>query len=456
MPWKAKELMNHGSLCLVAACTVVIQSVKAQSIGHPFTRQPLPFGHTWERVASLLIVVGFPGLFPEDIKQFDHYPVLIEARLSKEGLLSFESILEESLVSCMESVMNGRVKCFESLVENWGPKSIQATEGFKVYSSEQGEMVPSVTTFNVPLLESIASGHIFDRTFASPSENIEKMRKDNDRCMELLTNWLNQFPKGFSNPNLKISRNGEGLTGEFLSKPRKGVLGPGTFARHPDLHSTSYQLTDPNDIRLILPVRGILPMGCAKGVVGYGMIHPNLINAAVLQCHGMTARSGHFDAMSLAPNFDLLLKQGQATEVARLIALWNDQTVELGEQGNLIVQPPLEPTKENMKFHWDCINPMQRTQAAMIHMSDVPGVVAPNVELSWLIPIMAPILQNQGTNIRALLYHLKCQSDNYWSHRGPVVGADVLRGDCLPRSRKARRKRDYHRQRQGRKESPDM
>ena len=35
---------------------------------------------------------------PEDIKEFDLYPVLIEARLSKEGLLSFESILEEALV----------------------------------------------------------------------------------------------------------------------------------------------------------------------------------------------------------------------------------------------------------------------------------------------------------------------------------------------------------------------
>ena len=251
----------------------------------------------------------------EDIDQFNHYPVLIEARLSKEGLLSFESILEESLVYCMESVMNSRVKCFESLVENWGLKSIQATEGFKVYSAEDAGMIPSVTTFNVPLLESIASGHIFDRTFASPFEDIESVRKDNNRCMELLKEWLNQFSKGFSNSNLKVRCNGEGLTSEFLSKPRTGELGPGKFTRHPDLHPTSYQLNDPNDIRLILPVKRFLPMGCAKGVVGDGMIHPNLINAAVLQCHGMTAINGHFDAMSLAPNFNLLLTQGQATEV---------------------------------------------------------------------------------------------------------------------------------------------
>ena len=212
---------------------------------------------------------GFgPGLRSEAIRQFDQYPVLIEARLSKEGLLSFESILEESLVSCMESVMDTRVKYFESLCEDWGPNCSQAKQGSKVYSAEDGAMVPSVTTFNVPLLESIASGHIFDRTFASTTESIEKVRKDNDRCKELLTKWLSQFPKGFSNPNMKISRDGEGLTSEFLGKPRTGALGPGTFARHPSLHPTSYQVTDLKDIRLILPVRGILPMGCAKGRCG--------------------------------------------------------------------------------------------------------------------------------------------------------------------------------------------
>ena len=205
---------------------------------------------------------GFgPGLVPEDIKEFDLSPVLIEARLSKEGLLSFESILEEAIVSCMESVMKCRVRCFEDLVNNWGPDGSQATEGYLAYSKEQEKMVPSVTTFNVPLLESIASGHIFDRTFASPNEVLEQLRKDNDRCMDLLQRWLNKFPQGFSNSNLKISRNGEGLTKEFLSKPRKGVLGPGTFARHSNLHPTSYQVSDPSDIRLILPVRGILPWG---------------------------------------------------------------------------------------------------------------------------------------------------------------------------------------------------
>ena len=281
-----------------------------------------------------------PGLTSDDIKPFENYPVLVEARLSKEGLLSFDSILEESLVRCMESVMDSRVKCFESLVADWGPQCSHATKGCKIYSKDVGDRVPWVSTFNVPLLESIASGHFFDRTFAPVSEDIHKVRKDNERCKELLDQWKSQFPAGYDNVNMKIFRKGEGLTQEFLRKPRTGQLNPGCFNRHPDLHPTAYQPSDPNDIRLILPVRGLLPMGCAKGVPGYGIIHPNLINAAVMQCYGLTAENGHFDAMSLAPNFDLLLTQQKATEVARLIAEWNGPEEDLGERGKLLVQTP--------------------------------------------------------------------------------------------------------------------
>ena len=114
-------------------------------------------------------------------------------------------------------------------------------------------------------------------------------------------------------------------------------------------------------------------MGCAKGVPGYGIIHPNLINAAVLQCYGLTAANGHFDAMSFAPNFDLLLTQQKATDVARLIAEWNSQEEDLGERGKLVVQPPWDPSKENMKYHWNCIDPLHRSPTQTIMMSEVAG-----------------------------------------------------------------------------------
>ena len=351
-----------------------------------------------------------PGMTPDDIKPFEDYPVLIEARLSQEGLLSFDSVLEESLVRCMESVMDHRVAFFESLATDWGPQCHQATAGCEIYSKEKGTQVPWVSTFNIPLLESIASGHFFDRTFTPVNEDLERVRRDNARCIELPNQWKSQFPTNYNNANLKLFGKGEGLTQEFLKKPRTGELGPGCFARHPDLHPTAYQSSDPNDIRLILPVRGLLPMGCAKGVPGYGMIHPNLINAAVLQCYGLTAASDHFDAMSLAPNFDLLLTQQKATNVACLIAEWNREELDLGERAELVVQSPLHPTVENMKNYCYCIDPLHRSPTQTIKMSEVEEIMSMADESLWLVPIMAPILQEQGTNLRAMCHHiLKCR-----------------------------------------------
>ena len=113
-------------------------------------------------------------------------------------------------------------------------------------------------------------------------------------------------------------------------------------------------------------------MGSAKGIVGYGVIHPNLISAAVLQTYGLSANQGQFDAMSLAPNFDLALTQQAAAEISARIAEWSTEQIDLGGQGELIVQTPYDPTRENMRQHKDFIDPTmqsiaQRTGIAQVH-----------------------------------------------------------------------------------------
>ena len=70
----------------------------------------------------------------------------------------------------------------------------------------------------------------------------------------------------YRNENLKIFKKGEG--------PHSGI--PEEAKNRGD--ETRMPKSSPGSAPY-------LPMGCAKGVPGYGIIHPNLINAAVMQCY---------------------------------------------------------------------------------------------------------------------------------------------------------------------------
>ena len=82
-------------------------------------------------------------------------------------------------------------------------------------------------------------------------------------------------------------------------------------------------------------------------------------------------------------------------------------------QGELIVQTPFEPSKENMKHHRHFIDPSLRSVAQGMSIAQVHHLMAMADEPSWLTPPMESILQHQGTNTRALCYHLlQCREDN--------------------------------------------
>ena len=63
-----------------------------------------------------------------------------------------------------------------------------------------------------------------------------------------------------------------------------------------------------------------------------------------------------------------------------------------------------------MRHHRNCIDPLHSSPAQTITMSQVADVMSMGDENLWLIPIMSSILQEQGTNIRAMCYHiLQCR-----------------------------------------------
>ena len=80
-----------------------------------------------------------------------------------------------------------------------------------------------------------------------------------------------------------------------------------------------------NVIRMILPAKGMLPMGSCVGSPGFGLIHPTTISAAVLQDAGFLYEDDNpdnpmrFDAISLAPNFDIPTGRNRMMDIVNLI-----------------------------------------------------------------------------------------------------------------------------------------
>ena len=66
-----------------------------------------------------------------------------------------------------------------------------------------------------------------------------------------------------------------------------------------------------------------------------------------------------------------------------------------------------------MRHHRDFIDTTLQSNAQRTSIAQVMNLMVQEDELSWLIPPMATILQTQGTNTRALCYHLlQCKEDN--------------------------------------------
>ena len=79
---------------------------------------------------------------------------------------------------------------------------------------------------------------------------------------------------------------------------------------------------------MILPAKGMLPLGAYIGSPGFGLIHPTTISAAVLQDAGFQVEQDDqfhpvmFDAITLAPNFDFVTGRNRLKGIVGLIAHW--------------------------------------------------------------------------------------------------------------------------------------
>ena len=255
---------------------------------------------------------------------------IIEAKMTKLGGLDFETNIEWLFTNLVETAIGSRVDFFESLLVNHSVSEKKTNE-------EQYGV-------NIPLLRLIANGQIFNQNFVHPKNDLKDANQENEQCQELLDRWIRATDKVTPWGGLTIVRDNEAFPARNFSFSKNEKIGKVKNYSHPRLHPMRNQKRA-GDVWLLVPTTGCLPMGSFCGTYGYGIIHPSLINASVIQ---MSYASSHpdvptygrtpveatqesdperapgttraiFDMISVAPNFDLLLEACTAEEVAKTI-----------------------------------------------------------------------------------------------------------------------------------------
>ena len=289
----------------------------------------------WNHVTSCaevnLQIKGDGPTFPDGSMACMDAMAVIEAKMTKCGGLDFETNLEWLFTSLVETAIGSRVDFFKSLLVNHSLSAKKASE-------EQFGV-------NVPLLRLIANGQIFNSNFIHPKNDLRLANEDSKQCQELLNRWIQVVAKTTPWGGLTIVNDNEALPARNFSFSPNERIGKVRNYSHPRLHPTLNQKR-PGDVWIIVPTSGCLPMGSFCGTYGYGIIHPNLISASVMQMSFASSHPGissygqpppergaqepdpekapekvraSFDMMSVAPNFDLLLEACTAEEMAKTI-----------------------------------------------------------------------------------------------------------------------------------------
>ena len=277
----------------------------------------------WNHVVNCseanLQIKGDGPTFPEGSMVGLDLMSIIEAKMTKCGGLDFETNIEWLLTSLVETAIGSRVDFFKSLLVDHALSAKKATE------QQLG--------VNIPFLRLIANGQIFNMGFVHPKNDLRLANEESKQCLELLNRWIQVYQDTTTWGGLTVVTENEALPARSFSFSPNERMGKLRNYSHPRLHPMSNQRR-PGDVWILVPTSGSLPMGSFCGTYGYGIIHPNLINASVIQmsyasshpgvaAHGRSCSArvpqepdperapdnvrASFDMMSVAPNFRLIV-----------------------------------------------------------------------------------------------------------------------------------------------------
>ena len=102
---------------------------------------------------------------------------LIEAQLTKEGMLAYESIAEASIAAFQEMILFQRRAYFDTLNQRYTPELI-GREPVKV-------------NFSYPLMHMISTGQLFETTiFIIQMLTVDERRQESEYCLQRLEEWI--------------------------------------------------------------------------------------------------------------------------------------------------------------------------------------------------------------------------------------------------------------------------
>ena len=199
-------------------------------------------------------------------------------------------------------------------------------------------------------------------------------------------------------------------TQSYLSKWDRACTIPDLYPEmRPEYHPTSFHV-HPTSVRMILPAKGMLPVGSCIGSPGFGLMHPNTITAAVLQNAGFVREDDNpdnpmrFDAFSLAPNyFDIPIGRYRMMALNGMITDW--ELYEPQEEETLVCIPPEDLTPQDLfDFQNVPVKLSYRDHLSPQLHEDAFEIAKKYTEDQLLSCHMAPMLADTGTNLRAMLY----------------------------------------------------
>ena len=176
---------------------------------------------------------------------------LIEAQITREGMLVYESITEASLAGFQEMILYKRREYFDKLHSRYNPA---------VLAQEAG-----VINFCYPLMQMIATGQLFEPYVYHSTASGEDRQRESEYCLETLEAWIGLFRWKNNPKNINMDWEGTWLDPDFLRKWDKNYTIPDLHPEmRPEYHPTSFHV-QPNAVRMILPAKGMLPLGSYIG-----------------------------------------------------------------------------------------------------------------------------------------------------------------------------------------------